>query len=74
MTAKNEPAEPFTIEHTFEAPVAVEGGKQTLERLGEYLPKMNLVPRLRFFQSHVSLPDAGTNSRSTIERKFIYET
>jgi uncharacterized protein YndB with AHSA1/START domain len=24
---------------------AIEGGKQTLERLGEYLPKMNLVPR-----------------------------
>ena len=24
---------------------AIEGGKQTLERLGEYLPKMNLIPR-----------------------------
>jgi uncharacterized protein YndB with AHSA1/START domain len=24
---------------------AIEGGKQTLERLGEYLPKMNLLPR-----------------------------
>ena len=24
---------------------AIEGGRQTLERLGEYLPKMNLVPR-----------------------------
>jgi len=45
MPAKTEPAAPFTIEHTFEAPVAIEGGKQTLERLDEHLPKMNLGPR-----------------------------